>query len=1035
MNGNDHERTSDNPAGSPTSLNIDDVAKEIFDAASDFSPEERRRFLDARCTGNADLRQAVESLLKAHDEAGAFFANPTSASPPDDSAGGQRVGRYKLLQRIGEGGFGTVYMAEQEQPVRRRVALKIIKLGMDTKAVIARFEAERQALAMMDHPNIARVFDAGATETGRPYFVMELVHGIPITDYCDTSNLSTRDRLELFVPVCRAVQHAHQKGIIHRDIKPSNVLVTLHDGVPVPKVIDFGIAKATSHRLTEKTLFTEFRQFVGTLEYMSPEQAEMSGLDIDTRSDIYALGVLLYELLTGTTPFDAKTLRGAAYGEIQRIIREDDPPRPSTRISHLGETLAATAAHRGVDSRKLSQLMRGELDWIVMKCMEKDRTRRYESANGLARDVERHLRDEAVHACPPSKYYRFHKVARRNRRAVRTASLVAVALLMAVVILAVSNARITSEKNQKAVALREREAALHEKEGALKDKGVALDAARASEKDARSQEGLARRRFYASQMNLAMQAWDAGQPARMLQLLESQRPRFDQEDLRGFDWYYLWRLCQGTYRFSLPTRNVDNSAAMAISPDGKTLASGYGRNVRLWDMATGQQKGELPGHDFLISGLAFAPDGNTLASADQQECVRLWDLVTGKLRTMVHGGRGIKAVQFWRDSGILVLAGKSLKLWDVVANQEVTTLGESKHEGFVYVAVTPDGTTIAASDQDGIRIWTRDQSAWRESPPLTDVGYDAPVAISADGKLLAVGCDALKLYDLPSLRERIAFQGHTGPVFAVAFAHDGKRLASGGQDRTVRVWDVATGKQQGCIANPGPVYGVAMAPDASVVAAMGTDAIRVWDVATPPAATVLHRAAPVYAVAFSPDGKALASDAEDGTKLWDPANGREIATLGAVALPYKWSSGLAFSPDGKSLATCGVAEGTIDIWEVTGRRLAVLAAGVRVRRLAFSPDGRSLAEAGGDGSEAKTRSGLGSGLTATPTRDAGDEVDVRRGLLTRRQDHSGGRPVRRGQIVRRPERTRADHASAFCVGRRLDQSAGVFPRRPQAGHG
>ncbi len=433
MEENDQGCPNDKPTDPGPTSNADDQAKQLFDEASEMPPEGRSAFLDARCRGDAELRKTVESLLKAHDEAGAFFASPTSAAPPEDSAAGQRVGRYKLLQRIGEGGFGTVYMAEQETPVRRRVALKIIKLGMDTKAVIARFEAERQALAMMDHPNIATVFDAGATETGRPYFVMELVHGIPITEYCDTNNLSMRDRLELFVPVCRAVQHAHQKGIVHRDIKPTNVLVTLHDGVPVPKVIDFGIAKATASQLTEKTLFTEFRQFVGTPAYMSPEQAQMSGLDIVTRSDIYALGVLLYVLLTGTTPFDAKALRSAAYAEIQRIIREDEPPKPSTRISLLGETLAVTAAHRGTDSRKLSQLMRGELDWIVMKCMEKDRTRRYETAAGVAADIQRYLCDEVVEASPPSTTYKLRKLARRYRRPLRVVMVFAILLIVATI--------------------------------------------------------------------------------------------------------------------------------------------------------------------------------------------------------------------------------------------------------------------------------------------------------------------------------------------------------------------------------------------------------------------------------------------------------------------------------------------------------------------------------------------------------------------------------------------------------------------------
>ena len=343
------------------------------------------------------------------------------APRPITEGPGTRIGPYKLREKIGEGGMGVVYLAEQEKPVRRRVALKIIKPGMDTEQVVARFEAERQALAMMDHPSIARVFDAGATDTGRPYFVMELVKGVPITEYCDTVHLTPKERLELFIPVCQAIQHAHQKGIIHRDVKPSNVLVTMQDGKPVPKVIDFGIAKATEQRLTERSLFTQHGAILGTLEYMSPEQAEMCAMDIDTRTDVYALGVLLYELLTGSTPLERARLRQSGYAEILRRIREEEPPKPSTRLSESNEPLPSVAAQRRTEPARLTKLVRGELDWIVMKAIEKDRTRRYETANGFARDIERYLEGDPVEAGPPSAAYRLRKYARKHRAALVTA--------------------------------------------------------------------------------------------------------------------------------------------------------------------------------------------------------------------------------------------------------------------------------------------------------------------------------------------------------------------------------------------------------------------------------------------------------------------------------------------------------------------------------------------------------------------------------------------------------------------------------------
>ncbi|HKS36007.1 MAG TPA: serine/threonine-protein kinase, partial [Verrucomicrobiae bacterium] len=847
--------------------------RDIFLAALEqSSPQERAAYLDHACAGDESLRAAVEALLKNHKE-DTFLETPVVEAPRAEAARrgpggtvlvtsvieqvGDRIGRYKLLQSIGEGGCGVVYMAEQEQPVRRRVALKVIKLGMDTRSVIARFEAERQALALMDHPNIAKVFDGGATETGRPYFVMELVRGIKITDYCDQQKLSVRQRLELFVQVCNAVQHAHQKGVIHRDLKPSNVLVTLHDGVPVPKVIDFGIAKATEQRLTDKTLFTAFEQFIGTPAYMSPEQAEMSGLDIDTRSDIYSLGVLLYEMLTGKTPIDAEVLMRAGLDELRRTIREQDPPPPSTRLSTLAMADAVSVAdHHNATPDKLSALIRGDLDWIVMKCLEKDRTRRYDTANGLATDIQRHLEDEPVLARPPSNVYRLQKLLRKHRGAFAAAAGIA-ATLIAGAGISIRQAVRATQAEQNALASQKQES--HQRQQAELER-----------ERAEREKASARLNEYVADINLAQESLKDGNLGRAVQLLNKHLPEPGAPDLRGFEWRYLWQLCRGDDHEPFPDQDGPVQS-IVYSPDGNLVAIGVGDTMSIWNarsrsLVTRLSRGGGPMPSPSGTGTPPGPPG--------------------KPRFPFRGG--ISAA-FLPDGRRLITASPwTVRVWSTADWTEQKTLPESGGP----IALSRDGSRLAVVKGDfrqrrNVAIW--DTSTWGE--PRLLPGASGPMVFSPDGKTIATDSEAgITLWPLDSAGAGLVLGNSTnlGRGFltedTLAFSPDGNFMVAARNTISdkgvfvVSIWDAKTGREVAVmpespehIEHISFISRVTFSPDGQTLATASYDySIRLWDFAKRERLTTLQgHLSEVWALAFSPDGQALVSGAKDGgVKRW-----------------------------------------------------------------------------------------------------------------------------------------------------------------------
>jgi WD40 repeat protein/serine/threonine protein kinase len=952
-------------------------------------PAERAAYLAAACGSDADLRRRVERLLRLHADAGSFLEQPAVApgetvdpepggphgepeqvdiertreeQSPLVEAVGTRIGSYKLIQKLGEGGMGVVWVAEQTEPVKRRVALKVIKPGMDSARILQRFEAERQALALMDHTNIAKVFDGGRTPCGRPYFVMELVKGVPITRYCDELHLTLRERLELFVPVCQAIQHAHQKGIIHRDIKPGNVLMAVQDGNPIPKVIDFGVAKALHQRLTEESLYTEIGQVIGTLEYMSPEQAELSALDIDTRADVYALGVLLYELLTGTTPLDPKRLRTAAYSEIVRLIREVEPPRPSTRLTQSKESLANLSVQRRTDPAKLTREVRGELDWIVMKCLEKDRTRRYETANSLARDVERYLRDEPVEACPPSAGYRLRKFARRYRAALAVAVVIATLLVLGIVVSIWLAMRATAAEREAETA-RDNEA----------------EARRQAEKQAIA-EAEARQQAETTLVDMyttsGLLASDQGEHARAaLWFANAARRGKGDPDRRRAN--AVRARTWGRRAFTpLHALVADGSwpGGLVFHPAGrhlitKNVIDGKTRdaNYTLWDLGT-EESLAFPGGLKVVPAAAWSPDGRTLAVGRPDGDVMVSGFPDGGEASRIRFPGRIRLLTYSADGRYLAIAGgNSARVWDCRTRAFATP--ELVHpEAVTTLAFHPEGRYLATGCRDNLaRVFAIPGEAakplWPPVPHIQGEGnvwypvfFSPPLFIDGGRGLItyagkkvlswrAVGTGTeVRTLEAPEVSEKIS---------GIELSPDGRFLAVHAHQYPsfIRLFEIATGRLIGpALWHKNNVFGATFSPDSRMLLTGSNDnTAQIWAVPDgKPLAWPLDLHRTVRLVAFALDGRSLATQDGDLVRVWAlPEEGVPIVDL---PLPGK-SSFAALSPDGAlailtgwTFASGRTLRSTRAYRVATGEPAGPsIRPGGPIVDAVFSPDGRSVA--------------------------------------------------------------------------------------------
>ncbi|MCA9285882.1 MAG: protein kinase [Phycisphaerales bacterium] len=946
-------------------------AKDILLDAIEHQETDRAAFLDRACAGDAALRRQVDEMLRAHRDASAFMGHPTVGAPVALPGGeaecGERIGPYRLLRMLGEGGFGTVFLAEQEHPVRRLVALKILKAGMDSAQIVARFEAERQALALMEHPGIARIHDAGATAQGRPYFVMEYVDGDPITAYCDDRRLTVRERLEVFHAVCLAVQHAHQKGVVHRDLKPTNVLVADLDGRPAPKVIDFGIAKAIAVELSEHSVQTLAAQLLGTPEYMAPEQAAIGGQDVDTRADVYSLGVLLYELLVGTAPFDRSRLKGLGLSELEHFIRHEVPPRPSSRVASMDREADAVAAARRVDPARLRRQLRDDLDWIVMRAVEKDRSRRYPAVTALADDVQRHLEHKPVDAGPPGTLYRIGKFWQRHRVVATATALVALALVVTVVV-SLRSAAIADEARIDALA-----------------------AEQESSRNAYSASLLA--------ASSALRLHDAAGARWHLGLAPA--------IARGWEWFYLRGVTdRSQWTHGLPS---DKPQALAASRDGRHVAfSTIDRKIVVLDAAEGSVVARFEGHDDSVLQLRFSADGDRLFSGDAGGVVCRWDIVSGAPlgRFQAHGDR-VDAMRLARDGSILATAGWDgfVRLWDSATLALVHEFGPVGSP-INLLAVDADLNRVAAGSWDQhLRVWNAttgellvDRSCARATTPLAppsrfpaarlsaleidsagrfiaagtadglvrlldaadgseratlDVGlrYVRDLAIDRRGEILAAGLidGAIATWRLPTAGPLAEMMGHIDDVRAIQFTPDG-RLVSASFDNTLRIWDPESGRSLATLeGHEGGIFQLALSESGAFAVTGAADGtVRRWAVDAGASDVLVVHPSRVTALAISPDSKTVVSSSFGGAlAVHQIASATQFLRSTRQNDPI---SAVALSPDG-ALAAVGHENGRVELMRLRAKVANVQLAQSpdHVQHLRFSPDGGLLAGAFGSG--------------------------------------------------------------------------------------